>query len=73
MRGSCGLTARFLEMSGWNWRKIAYFAVLVPIVPFFLLSLHSIFGVFLAIIWIAASRTRRIAAWIAAGEPARDG
>ncbi|HWB22405.1 MAG TPA: hypothetical protein VG652_05915 [Gaiellaceae bacterium] len=59
-------------MSGWNWRKIAYFGVLILDVPI-LITGTSIFGIFLAIIWIAASRTRRIAAWIAAGEPARDG
>lgn len=59
-----------ITMSDWNWRKIAYFGVLVFDIP---ILFFSIFGVFLAIIWIAASRTRRIAAWIAAGEPARDG
>ncbi len=57
-------------MRNLNWRKIAYFGALVFDLP---LIAYSIFGVFLAIIWIAASRTRRIAAWIAAGEPARDG
>jgi hypothetical protein len=57
-------------MSGRNWRKIGYFGLLVFDIP---ILFFSIFGVFLAIIWIAASRTRRIAAWIAAGEPARDG
>jgi hypothetical protein len=54
-------------MRGWNWRKIGYFGLLVFDIP---ILFHSIFGVFLAIIWIAASRTRRIAAWIAAGAPA---
>jgi hypothetical protein len=59
-------------LSSWNWRKIAYFSVLILDVPI-LITGKSIGGIFLAIIWIAASRTRRIAAWIAAGEPARDG
>ena len=59
-------------MSGWNWRKILYFGALVLDLPV-LISGASIFGTFLAIIWIAASRTRRIAAWIAAGEPAAGG
>ena len=36
-------------------------------------GVRILFGVFIAIIWIAASRTRRIAAWIAAGEPIRGG
>jgi hypothetical protein len=58
-------------MSGWNWRKIAYFGALVFDIP--ILLIPSIFGVFIAIIWVAASRTRRIAAWIAAGDPVRDG
>ena len=53
-----------------NWRKVAYFGALVLDLPV-LISGASIFGTFLAIIWIAASRTRRIAAWIAAGEPSR--
>jgi hypothetical protein len=52
----------------WNWRKIAYFGVLVLDLPV-LISGASIFGTFLAIIWIAASRTVRIKAWIDAGEP----
>ena len=51
-----------------NWRKIAYFGVLVLDLPV-LISGASIFGTFLAIIWIAASRTVRIKAWIDAGEP----
>ena len=50
-----------------NWRRIAYFSVLVLDLPI-LISGASIFGTFLAIIWIAASRTQRIAAWLDAGQ-----
>ena len=53
-------------MRAWNWRKIAYFGALVLDLPV-LVSGASIFGTFLAIIWIAASRTTRIRAWIDAG------
>jgi hypothetical protein len=53
-------------MRRWNWRKIAYFGVLVFDLPV-LITGKSIFGVFLAIIWIAASRTRRISGWLEGG------
>lgn len=55
-------------MPTWNWRRIAYFSVLVLDLPV-LISGASIFGTFLAIIWIAASRTVPIAKWIDAGAP----
>lgn len=54
----------------WNWRKIAYFGALILLVPFIITN-ATIFVTFLAVIWIAASRTRRIAAWLAGGTPAR--
>jgi hypothetical protein len=54
------------KMRLWNWRKIAYFGALVLDVPI-LISGASIFGTFLAIIWVAASRTRRIQAWLDRG------
>jgi len=50
----------------WNWRKIAYFGALVLDLPLLVWGV-SVFPVFLAIIWIAASRTTRIRAWIDAG------
>ena len=53
-----------------NWRKVAYFGALVLDLPV-LISGASIFGTFLAIIWIAASRTTRIAAWLDAGAAER--
>ncbi len=55
-------------MPNWNWRRIAYFGVLVFDLPV-LISGASIFGTFLVIIWLAASRTRPIKAWIDAGAP----
>ena len=59
------------KMRLWNWRKIAYFGALVFDVPI-LISGASIGGTFLAIIWIAASRTRRIQTWLDAGADKRD-
>jgi hypothetical protein len=53
-------------VTAWNWRKIAYFGALVADLPI-LISGASIFGTFLAIIWIAASRTNRIREWLEAG------
>ncbi len=50
----------------WNWRKIAYFSLLGLLVPL-IISGTSIFATFIAIIWIAASRSRRIAGWLEAG------
>jgi hypothetical protein len=59
-----------LKVRDWNWRKIAYFSALILLVPF-IVSGVSIFATFLAIIWIAASRTKRIAAWLAGGTTGR--
>jgi hypothetical protein len=53
-------------MRTWNRRRIAYFGVLVLDLPV-LISGASIFGTFLAIIWIAASRTVPIQKWIDGG------
>jgi hypothetical protein len=54
----------------WNWRRIAYFGALVLDLPV-LISSASIFGTFIAIIWIAASRTTWIRPWLDAGTRGR--
>ena len=54
-------------MASWNRRKILYFGALLLDAPL-LVTGASIVATFIAIAWIAASRTTRIAAWIAAGE-----
>ena len=54
------------KLKDWNWRKIAYFSLLGLLVPL-IISGTSIFATLIAIIWIAASRSTRIARWLDAG------
>ncbi len=55
-------------MASWNRRRIAYFGALIFDIPMLFLW-PSIFGTLILILWLAASRTRPIKAWIDAGEP----
>lgn len=58
------------KRGGWNWRKVAYYGVLVLLVPVIIASV-SVLPTIALIIGIAASRSRPVAAWLAAGDPTR--
>jgi len=57
------------NMREWNWRKIAYYGVLVLLIPVIIASV-SVLPTIALVIGIAASRSRPVAAWFAAGDPA---
>ena len=58
------------KLRRWNWRKVAYYGVLVLLVPVIIAS-FSVLPTIALIIGVAASRSRPVAAWFAAGDPAR--